>query len=180
MIALFMANIWRAIAIAAVVAGLWQTNRIEGWVVLNGLEQDVADCEARTTAEIQSHQKTKSDYANAQRIAGLEQAVKVAAVEAEQERVTRERSNSYRDRIADLDRRMLELSGSRAELERLTGEPRLPDVPTSTDGVEAAPGDLAVAERVTCIRQAIQLDELINWTKDQAGSDRFSDIPVTE
>lgn len=173
------ANFWRAAALAAIAAGLIQTNRIEGWVILNGLEQDVEDCGAARLAEIQAHQVTKDDYADAQRIAALEQAVKVATVEAEQERVTRERSDSYRARIADLDRRLLELSGSRAGLERLAGEPGLPNLPGAPGGADGASGDLALAERVICIRQAIQLDELITWNEDQAGSDRFSDIPVT-
>lgn len=179
MIALFTANLWRAAAIAAIAAGLWQTNRIEGWVILNGLEQDVADCQRAKTNETKAHQDTKNGYRSAQVIAELEQAVKVAGIEAEQERITQNVASNFRSRIAELDERVRELARTRAGSARAAGGGGVPVFSDASLGTEAASGDLAFDERVICIRQAIQLDELINWNEEQAGSDRFSDIPVT-
>lgn len=179
MIAVITANIWRAVAIAALTALFWQSNRIEGWVILNGLEQDIVELEAQVEAERKSHRETKSIYTQAQATAALQQELRVANVKVEQERIANEVSSNFRDRIATLDQRVLELSRARASSSRVTHTASVPSVPDATSGAVGSPNDLSLAERVDCIRQAIQLDELINFVEEQAGSDRFSPISVT-
>lgn len=174
------ANLWRAAAtlLLALVLALggalfWQTNRIEGFVFVKGFEQKVAELEQSVKDERTAHQATKDTYTIAQRNIRLQHRVEVAEIEATQERITNDVASSYRRRLADLDQRVRQ-ERARASAGGVAGGADLPADTDAAGRAAAAPGDLALSEREICVRQAIQLDELITWNIEQAGSDRFS------
>lgn len=173
------ANLWRAAAtlllatnIAAITAWAWQTNLIEGFIFTEGYKSRVIRLEASVKEAREAHRQTKETYRIAQESIRNRHRAEVAEVEATQERITRNAASNYQRRIADLNDRLRRQT--RAGASGLAGGADLSGAPAASGGAAHPPGDLTGPERELCIRQAIQLDELINWAIEQAGSDRFS------
>lgn len=152
------------------------------WMIARGNLSDERETSSKLrvekAAEVAAHVQTKKTYREAQAAAQRLEAKRLARVTAQQQEITDEVVADYRRRIAD----------ARAHAERLreqararaAGSPGAVGVPGAGDaagGADQAAGDRRLPEltdaelewRLIATEQAIQLDELINWTLRQAG-----------
>jgi hypothetical protein len=104
-----------------------------------------------------------------------------ARVEGEQNTISQERGSSYETRIADARARANSLRSStgRTANSSGSGKPSVSGLP-STSGIVAQIAEqdrFSLADRLTATEQAIQLDELIKWTKAQHAVDVNANPP---
>ncbi|OZA34368.1 MAG: hypothetical protein B7X92_10315, partial [Novosphingobium sp. 17-62-9] len=125
--------------------------------------------------EADNHRTTKRNYAQAMADARRNEALRLARVKAEQERINVRAQETANARLA----------GLRADYDRLRNQARtgvgsargnqpVPDLPTPAfdpDAAARANGlsatELSLAERYQCSVSATQLDELISWVEAQ-------------
>lgn len=175
-------NLWRAaaIALAGICAGLLL--QIHGVPLLGGgliAERHTAIAATATAqrerdAERAAHQATKDRYQAAQAQAARDEALRLARVQSEQQRISIDAKDSLDRRLADYRARYEQLRQQAAAAAGTaggagSGKP-VPGVPTPAGGTDApASADrLSLDERWDATRQAAQLDELISWIERQA------------
>lgn len=174
MLQLLTGPFWKYASIGLFALLTLQTARIEGFLFIDGFKDTIAEQEAsiaqledQIEEEREAHRKTKDNYRAAQELAQAENIRHVAEIEATQQEVTNNVANSYRARIADLQRRVFDNQQARATAQGSSDPAGVSRIPNSTDGADGAPGYLTFDERLVCIEQGIQLDELINWVESQ-------------
>jgi hypothetical protein len=123
-----------------------------------------------------AHQKTIINYQNAAAKARQLDAENKARVEREQRVATEKREAEYEARIADARARADRLRRQDPRTGAHQGGPGtagLPGVPNAPGGpAPGAPQDrLPAGDALIATEQAIQLDELIRWVKDQTRID---------
>lgn len=129
----------------------------------------------RAAAEKLAHQGTVSNYRQQREIAAAQDKANAARVERDQERVTKEVSSDYQERIADLHARYDSLRSAAAETDsgggRGTGVPGLPNPADGSD--DASPEDgLPSEDALIATEQAMQLEALQDWVRAQQGVER--------
>lgn len=128
-----------------------------------------------------AHRQTQLNYHIAAEKARKDDLANKQRVEREQKAASDERTKAYEARLADARARAERL---RHELEAAThpsgaGKPSVPGVsnaPGRPDG-SASEGGLSLADRLTATEQAIRLDELQKWVKQQLGIDMEGNRP---
>lgn len=175
-------NLWRAaaIALAGICAGLLL--QIHGVPVLGGgliAERDAAIAATGTArherdSERAAHQTTKDRYEAAQAQAARDEALRLARVQSEQERISTDAKDSYARRIADYRARYEQLRQQAAAAAGTAGGasagkpvPGVRDAAGGADAPACANG-LSLDQRWDATQQATQLDELISWIERQA------------
>ncbi|RIA44062.1 hypothetical protein DFR49_2298 [Hephaestia caeni] len=157
---------WWAAPIAALAIALFVTRG-----TLADRTQDLAD-------ERAAHQQTVASYWAAATEASRKDAANRQRVDAEQNRISKEITDDYEARIADVRARAERL---RRDAEARAGDRA--DAPVPAAGAAAGGADEAACEdrlpaaglglddALVATEQAIQLDELINWVEAQARVD---------
>lgn len=98
----------------------------------------------------------------------------VSRVLTEQKRITEERDNAYRSRIAALDARVAELRQRQGKAGNSGGATApMPNSGEASSRADAASGSdgFSLELRAAATRQAIRLDELQKWVKSQGQVD---------
>jgi hypothetical protein len=141
--------------------------------------------EARSNAELfhdekAAHAATVANYRAAAEQSRREDAANLARVEAEQAAINERTKDDFQSRIASAraDARRLRSRASAAETDSGTGGAApVPAVPAPSEGASQAAGEdgLSSSDRLLATEQAIQLDELITWIRNQAGVDNGND-----
>lgn len=166
-------------AIAAIVAGLLISGLLIYTYIVTG-QRDTANAraEAAEAREIAFAARVKAKAEEiSRRFADYSR-----RVEADQNRVSQEVSRDYQIRLAELrayyDRLLRErANGAGSGRPGATpGLPRLPDAPGGTDGAAGADG-LSLAERLLASEQALRLQFLQQWVREQAAVVR-GPVPV--
>jgi hypothetical protein len=119
-----------------------------------------------------AHAATVANYRAAAEQARLEDAANIARVKAEQAGINERSEHDFESRIADARARSERLRGQAASASAHSGAGRAPSVPAlppAAGGAPQAAGEdrLPQSERLTATEQAIQLDELIKWVRQQ-------------
>lgn len=167
-------QVWAGIALIAAVLFYGSHREAQGY----------ADAEAvwkpRVQAEKDAHAATKRAYREAQEEAARIQAEVIAAEIERQEGITANVRKDYQQRLAALRARADRLRAeARAGADGASGEVRMPAESETSGRADAAPDcqrfpapdletDLACREIATA--QAIQLDALITWVREQTGN----------
>lgn len=131
---------------------------------------DVTD--AKLDACRTQNELTISQYVGAQAEAMILQLENLSRVAAERQEITERITNDYENRIAaaraTADRLRRELNG----VGRPSGDvpvPSVSDTAGGVDGTSAISGvALSVDERLGCVEDAIRLDSLQNWAREQS------------
>jgi hypothetical protein len=191
------ANLWQLLAAIAVLALAVQTVRIEGAFcrqvgmgekpacIVQGYKQKIAairiDLEAvrrDRDAERANHQATRQAYQDAQAEAQRLEAARLARVTAQQKEITDDLAHDYARRIAAARaaagahaRRMRSGAGEPA-VGRAAGAGdgfAMRDVSEAAGGADGAAGDheLPADQRLIATEQAIRLDALQSWVRQQ-------------
>lgn len=164
-----------------------QTVRIEGVAIwplhIHGLKEQLSDTKAALVEVTDTYTTTVANYRAAASQAHIEDAANVDRVKREQAAINERTKTSYEARLAD----------ARARADRLRSHPDtaanpgsrsdagLPGSPGSSSGTPgpAAEDGLSPDDRLIATEQAIQLDELIKWvrqnlTVDYSGNSKSS------
>lgn len=167
---------WKPIGFGLVVAVLAsllliEKGRSRHW------EKKYWNAEQRVANEADAHRGTVENYRAAAEQARRADLENKARVEAEQRAINERVSNEYESRLA----------AARATAERLRREaatranqsgagtasvPGVSHAAGQPDGAAADHGFLGIDERLTATEQAIQLDALQKWVREQAGVKR--------
>lgn len=130
---------------------------------------------ALNNANVASHRTTKRNYAQAMADARRNEALRLARVKAEQERINDDRKAAANARLDALRARYDSLrTQARTGVAGSAGGQPVPSLPAPAFGADAATGadglsaaGLTLAERYECSVSATQLDELITWVEAQ-------------
>jgi gas vesicle protein len=163
---------WLGVIIGAALSVLLaiQTGKTHHW------EHQANHYQLAYTQEQSAHRQTVINYQQAAEKARQEDAANKARVEAQQAAINQQRDATYEARIADARARADRL---RQQLEQATAHPGsspgapvsgLPAAPSGPDGTSAEAG-LPPEDALTATEQAIQLDELQKWVRQQHGID---------
>jgi hypothetical protein len=120
-------------------------------------------------AEHSAFATTVSNYRTAAEQARKADAEHKAKVEADQRAVTERTAREYEARIADVRARYERLRPHAGTVASGPVSPPVPVVPSSTQGADGTPaqGGLPADDALVATEQAIQLDELIQWVRQQ-------------
>ncbi len=156
-------NIWRAVAIVALIFAGVQTVRVHF--------KDV-QIEAEQTA----HAKTKITYREAQVKAQELERKRIDSVVKQQETINENRAVKYNERITALDARVAQLLRRREETRGKTNLQSVSSIPDTSSGTYAETGEdgfptLSLEDRVIATETAIRLEELQTWVKEQVAID---------
>jgi signal transduction histidine kinase len=174
------AKIYGFVALVAIAGVGLQTARIEGlkiWPIeIVGLEQTVATRTAERDAEIAAHRQTKATYRAAQVEAARIEAERIARVRAEQQEITNDVTQDYRNRLADARaaaERMRDALRARTDAVGASESVAVPGAADPSSRADQATDDrrLSITERLIATEQAIQLDALIDWVTKQGAVD---------
>jgi hypothetical protein len=120
--------------------------------------------------------RTVADYRATAEAARLADRAAADRAAAEQRAISERTNDAYQDRLADAraraERLRLETPTTPADPHR-GGATAMPRLPAAAGGPDQATGQdgLPREDRLTATEQAIQLDELIKWIKEQASVD---------
>ena len=120
-----------------------------------------------------AHAATVANYRAAADQARQDDAANLARVEAEQARISERTANDFESRIASARAsagRLREQAASAAAHSSTAGATSVPGLPAAAPGAAQAAGEdrLSPPDRLTATEQAIQLDELIKWVREQS------------
>ena len=119
-----------------------------------------------------AHAATVANYRAAAEQARLEDAANLARVRADQAAISERTANDFESRIASARaaaRRLREQAAATAADPGNGGSAPVPGIPIATGGVAQTAGEdgLPQSDRLLATEQAIQLDELIKWVRQQ-------------
>lgn len=162
-----------AALLAFVVALLIQIHGLP--IIGGGLIARLDRMTALNAANVANHRTTKRNYAQAMADARRNEALRLARVKAEQERINDDRKAAANARLDALRARYDSLRGeARTGVARAAGGKPVPSLPAPAPGADATPGadglsaaELTLAERYQCSVGLTQLDELITWVEAQ-------------
>ena len=151
----------------AVAALLWLVQSRDHW------RDRARSSEQLYRQEQAAHAATVANYRAAADQARRDDAANVARVQAEQARISERTANDFESRIASARAsagRLREQAASAAAHSGAGGATPVPAVPFSASGAAQAAGEdgLPPTDRLTATEQAIQLDELIKWVREQS------------
>ena len=107
-------------------------------------------------------------YRKAQAEAARMEAERIARVTAKQEEITDAAAKKYNERIARL-RAAHSLRSQTGGVDGAANGEQVPCVPGATVGADGAPCPLSTDERLIAEEQAIRLEGLQDWVREQAG-----------
>jgi hypothetical protein len=153
-------------AALAAAALLWLVHSRDRW-------RDRARSEEQLYLQEQAaHAATVANYRAAAEQARIEDAANLARVKADQAAISERTANDFESRIASARaaaRRLREQAAAPATDPGSGGATQVPGLPAAAPGAAQAAGEdrLSTADRLTATEQAIQLDELIRWVRQQ-------------
>jgi hypothetical protein len=157
-------------AAMAAAALLWLVQSRDHW-------RDEARANQRLLgAERAAHAATVANYRAAAEQARRADAANLARVEASQAAINERTKDDFESRIASARAAARRLRGNAVTAAADSGgggSATMPGLPASAGGVAESTGEdgLSPSERLIATEQAIQLDELIEWVRAQAGVD---------
>ena len=127
----------------------------------------------RLSAERGAHAATVANYRAAAEQARLADAANAARVRVEQAAISERTRNDYENRIAAARAAAGRLRGNQvaATDSGASGTAAVPGLSAAADGAAEAASEsgLSQSDKLIATEQAIQLDELIRWVREQAG-----------
>jgi len=133
--------------------------------------------------------QTVANYRAAAETARLQDQANAGRVKAEQRSISERTTHDLEARLADARARALRLqlgrrspataqrSGRAAPVPAAGAAPGAADRAAEEDGFPLGAKELSLEERLIATEQAIQLDELIKWVRNQAAVDRAETSP---
>lgn len=141
------------------------------FLMWRGAEREADRYEALAASERAAHAQTVTNYRLAAKAAQEAAQANVERVEAEQERITANVTESYRALVADARNRYRLLASTAAANSGSADATHLPSTgttPSGTDGAAAHSG-LPADAALIATEQALQLLALQEWVRQQAG-----------
>ena len=166
-ILLFLRGNWKLVGFGLVVSILLGTTAFyridrDHWKrVAQVLRIDLDEVKRARAAEREAYRKAQAEAARME-------AERIARVTAKQEEITDAAAKKYNERIARL-RAAHSLRSQTGGVDGAANGEQVPCVPGATVGADGAPCPLSPDERLIAEEQAIRLEGLQDWVREQAG-----------